>query len=153
MKKSTWKSAIIILACALIYGILAPSPACAVDWVTANQSTVAWDPVTTMDDGKPIPDGTIVKYQTYLSDAGDPEKTNPIDTGIVDVAEKTFTLPAEGKFFAGIQSLRYAEGELAGKSKNISWSDDPLACKDGNTFGLKFYLVPDAAVNMYPKIQ
>jgi hypothetical protein len=128
-----------------------PLAAQAVDWYSANQATMAWTPVTTMDNGKAIPEGSIVKYQTYLNDAvADPDKKNPIDAGIVDIAEKTFTLTAEGKFYGGVRALRYIGTELVSQSI-IIWSDDPLVCKDGKTFGLKFYLIPDSAIDLYPK--
>jgi len=124
-----------------------------VDWYPTNQATIAWTPVTTMENGKPIPEGSIIKYQTYLADAmADPEKQNPIDTGIVEVAEKTFTLTTEGKYYAGIWALRYVGGELVGQS-TISWSNNLIVCKDGKTFGLKHYFIPDNVMDMHLKTE
>lgn len=150
MKKIVLRSILVFM-----FGYIFCMPkANALDWYTANQKTVAWTPVTTNTDGSEILDGSIVKYQSYLVNAiEDPNKQSPIDTGITAIPEKTFTLPAEGKFYAGIRSLRYVGDELVSQSKTISWSDDPLVCKDGKTFGLKFYLIPDAAVDMYPKTE
>jgi hypothetical protein len=150
MKKIALKLA---LASFLIGYIFYIPQAKAVDWYAANQATVAWTPVATMDSGKAIPAGSVVKYQTYLNDAiADPDKQNPIDTGIVDIAEKTFTLSTEGKFYAGVRALRYI-GEALVSQSIIIWSDDPIVCKDGKTFGLTHYLVPDNAVDMYPKTE
>lgn len=133
--------------------IFVSSNALALDWHTANQKTVAWDPVMTMDNGKPIPEGNIVKYQTYVVDAiADHDKQNPIDAGIVDINEKIFTLSNEGKYYIGVQALRYVDDELVGQSI-IVWSDNPVVCKNEQTFGLKFYFMPDNIGNMYPKTE
>jgi hypothetical protein len=32
----------------------------------------------------------------------------------------------------------------------ISWSDDPLVCQGGVTFGLRFYPAPSAVMNLRP---
>ena len=152
MKKIVFKLALVSFFLGCIFCV--PQSGHAVDWYTANQATVAWTPVTTTTDGTPIAVGSVIKYQTYLADAvADPDKQNPIDTGIVDVPEKTFTLSKEGQFYAGTQSLRYFNGELIGKSKTISWSDDPIVCQSGKTFGMKYYLIPDIVTGMYPKTE
>lgn len=123
----------------------------ALEWHTANQSTVGWTEVTTMGDGAPIPAGSIITYQTYLVNVvTDPNKENPADTGIVETNEKTFTLGVEGKFYVGVQTIREVDGEML-KSSAIAWSDIAEFCKDGITFGLRFYLIPDNIEGLYPK--
>jgi len=121
----------------------------ALDWYVANQSTVAWDPVTTLENGDPIPEGSVIRYQTYIANAvTDPNKENPTDTGIVDVAQKTFTLGVEGSYYVGAQTLREVD-EMILESSVIAWTDVAEFCKDGVTFGLRFYLIPDHVEGMY----
>lgn len=126
--------------------------ASALDWHVANQATVAWDKVTTAADGTTLPATAVVKYQTYLVDAiNDPTKANPIDTGIVDTNQKTFTLTVEGQYYVGAKSLRYENNVLVGESPQIAWSDIATFCKDGITFGFQFFLVPANIENFYPQ--
>ena len=128
------------------------SQSSALDWHTANQITVGWTAVTKLADGTAIPEGSIVKYQTYLANAiTDPDKTNPSDTGIVETNEKTYTLGTEGKFFVGARTLRYVDNEFVGQSPDVAWSDIADFCKDGITFGLQFYMIPANIDDMYPK--
>jgi len=141
----------------LLIGLLAitflffTGTAYALDWHTANQSTVGWNEVTTMGNGNPIPDGSVITYQTYLANSvTDPNKLNPADTGIVTVNEKIYTLNAEGKFYVGVKALRNVDGEVL-ESSTIAWSDIAEFCKDGITFGLRYYLIPDNIEGLYPK--
>jgi len=104
-------------------------------WHTANQATVAWDSV-----------GDGIVYDVWLANSQtDPAKTNPVVIG-TDIEVTTFliTLNVEGRYFAGVQSKRYDEGELVGTS-DIAWSDDPLVCLDGKTFGLRYFVPPGQA--------
>jgi len=122
----------------------------ALDWHTANQATIGWNPVTTLADGNPIPPGSVIAYQTYLANAvTDPTKQNPTDTGIVDTNEKIYTLTIEGKYFVGVQTLREVDGETI-MSSYIAWSDIAEFCLNGVTFGLRFYLIPDNIEGLYP---
>jgi len=123
----------------------------ALDWHTANQSTVGWGEVTTVGNGNPIPAGSTITYQTYLANSvTDPDKLNPADTGIVTINEKIYTLNTEGKFYVGAKSLRNVDGEIL-ESSTIAWSDIAEFCKDGITFGLRYYLIPDNIEGLYPK--
>jgi len=123
----------------------------ALDWHTANQSTVGWSEVTTLVNGDPIPAGNTITYQTYLVNAvTDPGKQNPADTGIVTTNEKIYTLGTEGKYYVGAQSLRNVDGEVL-ESSDIAWSDIAEFCLDGITFGLRYYLIPDNIEGLYPK--
>ena len=104
-------------------------------WHTANQATVAWEAV--------VGDGIV--YDVLLANSQtDPDKTNPVVIG-TDVSETSFTvtLGVEGRYFAGVQAKRYVDDETL--VSEISWSDDPLVCLDGNTFGLRYFIPPGQA--------
>ena len=146
-----FKKAMIMTICFLVM-VSFVSQASALDWHTANQSTVGWTAVTKLASGTAIPEGSIIKYQTYLANAiTDPDKTNPSDTGIVETNEKIYTLGTEGKFFVGVRTLRYVDNELVGQSLDVAWSDIADFCKGGITFGLQFYMIPANIDDMYPK--
>jgi len=106
-------------------------------WHTANQATVAWEDTNEMDG---------IVYDVWLANSKtDPGKTNPVVIG-TDIEATTFliTLNVEGRYFAGVQAKRYVDGELVGVSE-MSWSDDPLVCLDGKTFGLRYFVPPGQA--------
>jgi hypothetical protein len=124
------KKLVLVAALVLVAGL-----AFAQQWHTANQATVKWDSV-----------GDGIVYDVWLVDSKtDPDKTNPAVIG-TDVDATTFliTLNVEGRYFAGVQAKRYVDGELVGVSE-MSWSDDPLVCLDGNTFGLRYFIPPGQA--------
>ncbi len=105
-------------------------------WHTANQITVAWDPVE-----KIAPTDTI-RYQLYLRPAG---ATVPIAAGgEVDAPRATATLQEEGRYFVCAQALRYPQGESTPIRSALACSDDPAAAKDGLPFGAVYFVVPAA---------
>lgn len=131
-------------------------PAMAQTWFTANQVTVGWDAVTTLDDGSPLPTGDTVQYRVYLVNAiTDPSKTNPteVTTAAITELEYTMTLGVEGKYFVGLLSERIvsgAGGEVI-PANAIAWSDDPAVAKDGNTFGVQYFIPPAGVTGMEPR--
>ena len=85
-----------ILAFIMIFFVAVPA-AHALNWHTANQATVAWDPVTTLADGSAIPAGSTIEYTVYLANSiTDPGKTNPSEIATVAATEYTITLNTEG---------------------------------------------------------
>jgi hypothetical protein len=132
----------------LIAALVLPGAALAeTTWHTANQSTLAWDPVGTKSDGTTLPEGDVIRYDVYLANAlTDPGKTNPAKVATdIDLTEHTITLNVEGRFYAGVTAKRYVNGELVGESV-IAWSDDPAMVANGQPFGLVYFLPPAAPV-------
>jgi hypothetical protein len=122
-----------------------------VNWHTANQATIGWNEVTQLADGTPIPAGNEVRYVVYLANATtDPEKTNPAEIAQTTTLEQLITLNVEGNFYAGVKAERWFEGAKVGESV-IAWSDDPLAVKDGQTFGLRYFLGLAPVTGIGPK--
>jgi len=110
-----------------------------VNWHLANQTTVGWDAVTTLSDGTTVP-SEQVSYKVYIAKLVD--KTDMVEVGnaIVDV-EFTVTLNSEGKWFVGVKAVRTIDGVNIDSSR-IAWSDMPLDCENGTTFGIMLYLGP-----------
>lgn len=107
-------------------------------WHTANQVTVAWDAVITLENGDPLPATDIVKYKVWLKNVV--TGSEPVKLGEVIDLEYTITLNIEGKYFVGASALRYSdEGELLSTSITC-WSDVVECVFEGNTFGIRYYL-------------
>lgn len=109
-------------------------------WHTANQTTVGWDAVTTLDNGDPMPGGDTISYNVYLRNAitgGDPVR---VATGI-NAVQYTVTLGVEGKYFVGLSAVRVpAIDPTVEIESEIAWTDDPVAVLNGETFGIQYFL-------------
>lgn len=110
------------------------------DWHTANQVTLAWDAVTEMQNGDPIPATDKVKYKVYIKNAstGGPG----VELGEVTALEYTITLNTEGSYFLGAKALRYSSADLLLSESIICWSDVPECAADGKPFGVRYWLPP-----------
>lgn len=143
MKKRWIMAAVLVL---LMAGI-----AFAQTWHTANQATVEWDAVTTINGGDPLPAGDTIEYTVYLANAiTDPDKNNPAEIATITGTSQLITLNVEGSYFVGVKAIRkIADGTNVGESV-VAWSDDPQYVLAGETFGLRFFHPPDATKNMRP---
>ncbi len=133
-------SLFVVLFLVLLAGI-----ALAQTWHTTNQATVAWDAVT-------VPADSTVEYVVYLSNAiTDPDKNNPAEVATTTSLDQLITLNVEGSYFVGVKSRRIltADGTNVGES-DISWSDDPTRVQNGETFGLRYFIPPDAPREIRP---
>jgi hypothetical protein len=96
----------------------------AIDWKKTNQATVAWDAVSVLGDGTALPAGDVVKYRVYLAnEKTDPDKANPSKLGETDLLQYTITLNTEGRFWVGVQSVRYDSAGVELEVSDINWSD------------------------------
>jgi len=134
------------IICFAIIALLVAAPAMAVDFITANQTTVAWDPVTKS------PDGTItfasgeITYSVYLANAiTDPNKSNPAKVRTIPETQTTLTLNTEGKYFVGVSAVRTVSGNLIGESA-IAWSDQVTPA-----FGIQFFIIPGPPSGLRPQ--
>jgi hypothetical protein len=138
--KKRWLIIPILLVLLVLGGL-----ALAQTWHTANQATVAWDAVA-------VPAGSTVEYVVYLANAvTDPNKDNPAEVAVTTDTDQLITLNVEGSYFVGVKSRRIltADGTNVGES-DISWSDDPTRVLNGETFGLRYFVPPDAPSNLRP---
>lgn len=110
-------------------------------WYPANQKTIAWDAVTELDDGSPIPSDDKVKYQIYIVQENS-AKSTAIILGTTEETQFLVTIPHEGKWFVGVKAQRFdSNGNLISESE-ISWSDNSVYCQNNETFGISFFRVP-----------
>ena len=121
--------------------LLAPVVALAQTWYTANQATVAWDPVA------PIATGDVIKYQVYtkVGTSGTPAKVG----GEITATQLALTFSIEGRYFVGVQTIRYPTGETVGiPSATTAWSNVAADCAAAGPFGIVFYVAPPAATGL-----
>ena len=118
--------------------IASVSTSYAVTWHSANQATVAWNAVTTADDGTPI-DPAQIRYRCYTKT---PQGVQA-ELGQVTAPSYTVTLSDGQKIYFGAKTERVVNGVVESES-TISWSDDAAVCLNGVTFGIKFFKGPGA---------
>ena len=125
----------------LVLFVLAPMVALAQTWYTANQATVAWDPVP------PVATGDTIKYQVYtrVGTTGTPVKVG----NEITATQLAITFSVEGRYYVGVDAVRYPSGETAGiRSATISWSSNAADCSSAGPFGIVFYVAPAAATGL-----
>lgn len=136
------------MALILITALFYAQAAFCVEWRSTNQATVAWDAVTTLADGSALPAGHYVHYRIYLANAmTDPDKTVPAILGETAELQYTMTLNTEGKYYVGVQTVRYDETDAEITVSDINWSDVNGEYTP-NPFGLVHYLAPEAPKNL-----
>lgn len=97
-------------------------------WHKGTTHPLAWDAVTTYEDGSPI-DGETVSYNLYLKNV----QTNvQIKVGSTSESSLTVVIPERGRYRFGVQAA------LGEDVSEIMWSDNALACEGGQTFGARW---------------
>jgi hypothetical protein len=139
--KRKWNLIFLILGILLI-PILAMG---ATTFKVANQITFAWDPVTKLSDGSPLPAGSTIQYQAYSRT--DPSGA-PVASGLpIATTQATVTFAVEGQYDVGVKVMRLVNGAVVSESA-INWSNDPTAAQGGAAFGASYYLSPGGAGNL-----
>ena len=116
---------------ALMLVMFLATPALAVDtWYKTLSGTVAWDAVTTYEDGSPLDAGDIVvTYNVYMKNVTTGVQTKIASTPSLSMA---IVIPTRGKYRLGVQA------ELSTTEQSpIGWSDDPVICSTAGTFGFR----------------
>jgi hypothetical protein len=138
-----------------IIGILALlcSQAIAIDWTTANQSTVGWDAVTMNVEGVPIPVGDTIQYDLYLvKESSVDRETDKIKKGTTDELQYIFTFNQEGRWLAGIQAVRTPAASPEDKKySTLIWSDNADASLVPKPFGFVYFASPADPGGFGPK--
>jgi len=131
-----------------ILAIVSAGFANAVEWHTANEKTISWDAVTTLTDGNPIPANHTLKYRIYLANAiTDPDKTNAALLVETDQLSYSIVLNTEGKYFAGVQTVRYDENNVEVSISGINWSDINGEYTP-NPFGIQHFIPTEMPKNL-----
>lgn len=118
------------------------APVLAVDnWYPTDAVQVAWDNVTASVEGDALDPDEKVKYYVYVKNA-DGSNIHVVGTVVTPdplPAEMTYTVTLEnyGKFLIGVSAvvLWVPDGSEHNET-SVSWSDEPLVCQDGVTFGV-----------------
>jgi len=111
------------------------------DWITANQVTLAWEPVTTCLDGSPFPEGDKISYEVFIILEGDQKPSGMVLCIETTKTETTLSFDLEGRFFVGVRAVRLRAGQPVSRSI-VSWSDNPDIMMDGLTQGVIFFRQP-----------
>jgi len=136
-----------VCLCLIMFVFLSVCPLYAIDWITANQVTLAWAPVATLENGEPIPDGNIIKYEIfYVPDNGNKSTDYSLLGETLD-AEYVITFTDEGSFILGVRATRWINEQLRGKSE-IVWTDNPDAMKEKTAQGIIFFRLPGRTKNL-----
>jgi len=124
----------------------------AVEWTVANQATVAWDAVTTTGSGATIPATDQVKYQVYIVKES-ANKTTAIKSGEeTEALEHVITFPEEGRWLAGVKTIRIPEASPADiQESEITWSDNTDVARVPVPFGFIYFEPPAANTGFGPK--
>lgn len=104
--------------------------------------TMAWDAVTALADGDPIPDpaDATLTYNVYVKN----KVTNaiiPIASGVTGTSLEMI-LPKRGDYFGGAEANLLYTGATTAMKSPISWSDTAASCQGGVTFGFRFQTKP-----------
>ena len=140
------KRIILVVTIILLIGIVQNSHA--VDtWVSTPTVTVGWDAVTLNTNNTPVdPAKFKVVYDTYIKGS----LGVPFPTGRVETLEKSIVFDIEDQWILGVEAVKIllADNSEAARS-TISWSDNPVICKDGITFGNRYFLLPRMPIINY----
>jgi hypothetical protein len=151
------KKLMFLLALSLLFTL--PSSLLAqqiVTWYPVEKTSwgvVAWDAVTQLADGDPLPAPAIATlgYNVYAKNV----VTNaiiPIATNIPGT-ERQIVLPSRGSYVVGIEAqLIYVGDTQPSVSSSISWSEVPAVCLNAATFGFKFQTGPKPSVGLRRKV-
>jgi hypothetical protein len=138
----------ILLSCFMILAalMLGSAVATAQTWHTANQVTLAWDPVPPPNDqaGNPLP-GDIT-YQCYIKFQLAGSDPVPIGEPTADT-QKVIAFPSEGRYFLCAQTLRLPPDAEEPLTSAIVCSDDPAVTADNQAFGVVYYIGPASPVS------
>jgi hypothetical protein len=105
--------------------------------IEANAVQVAWDEVTTLDNGDPIPTGSIIAYEVFVAPSDD--KAAAVSQGEVTGTSYTVQLPGEGVFVVGVRTVRVVDSVRY--ESEINWSDENGAATP-DPFLVRLYLPP-----------
>jgi len=104
-------------------------------WYTANQVTLAWDAVP-----KVLTTDQANKYQVYSRN--DLVSSGTRIGGEITATQLLISFSTEGRYYLGVESIRYPAGETVGiRSICKAWSN-VAADTNNNPFGVMFFAVP-----------
>lgn len=145
MKKLIYSALAIIALLAFVL----PGPVIAQSFVTANQVTVAWDAVTQLSNGDPLPATDSMEYSVYTTDAIVPDKTEGAAVWRGPELQTVITFTIEGMYWVGVRAHRIRDGTELNQS-TVAWSDNPVSTND-SPWGVQFWLPPGIVQGLRPQ--
>jgi hypothetical protein len=138
IKGTNMKKLFIILVILLVSEL-----ANAQSWYTANQVTLAWDAVP-----KVLATDQPNKYQVYSRN--DLVSLGTKISGEITATQLLISFTTEGRYYLGVESIRYPAGETIGvKSALKAWSNVP-ADTNNSPFGVVYYVLPGIVGGLKP---
>ncbi len=104
--------------------------------------TLAWDAVTALNDGDPLPDpaDAVLTYNIYIKNVNT-SVVLMIASGITALQQE-IVLPKRARYLIGVEAALLYTGETAPMKSPQSWSDNAAVVQGGATFGLRFQTGP-----------
>lgn len=136
MKKALFT--IVLVLVLAIPALAAAQPAGVSVWVKGTHLGVAWDAVSTYEDGTPIIQGEVVTYFLYIKNTVTGAETK---IGSTTALTHDIVIPSRGWWVLGVQAV------LDPDVSPITWSTDAVNCAGGVTFGVRF-LFPGQPKNL-----
>lgn len=133
--------------CLWVWAFALPLTVHSVDWITANQVTLAWGDVSTLEDGSAIPEGDVISYEVFTVPEEGNKETDRTLKGETLETSTNITLDPEGFFYLGVRAVRSKATERVSVSK-IAWTDNPAVMVDGVATGVIFFRVPANPLNL-----
>ena len=130
MKKILWT---ILFFSLLIFVSLAQAET---EWKPTNQAPFKWVASASLSDTSTIPSNDTITYNVYVKNEDGTHET--LVHPEVDCCSTTITFPFEGRYYAGVSTLRLTPTGKITESP-IVWSDDPTATHGGIVFGYEHY--------------
>ena len=116
-----------------------------------DQATIAWNAVTTLNNGSVIPTGDTVQYEIYLSNDG----LTGTSVGTTSLLQYTLTFTGEGIFFVGVGARRIPAGTVPANCNDqtcpisgITWSNSTDVVAVPVPFGFINYLAPKSITGL-----
>ena len=134
----------ITIILAIVFMLMA-STASAVIWKNASLVPIAWDAVTTLENGSPIPAESAVNYVIYIvPESGIADADNQkIEVGQTTDTTFNIVMTNEGNYYFGGKAERFVNDVKVSESA-ISWSFVAANNQGGEEMGIVFYLIPSS---------
>ena len=115
-------------------------------WKQTNQAPFKWIVSSALSDGATIPSDNTITYNVYIKNEDGTNETL-VHPGVA-CCSVTITFPSEGRYYAGISTLRLTPTGVTTESPKV-WSDDPLVTHGGIVFGYEhyFYAMPPTGLS------
>lgn len=140
----------LILSTLMLFFISIATMAHAIEWKVTNQSTITWDAVTVNSSGDVMPVGDVITYKVYIVEET-AAKSTAVEIDETDQLNYTITFINEGRWLAGVQSIRTpAASPTDIQESSITWSDVIDVAVVPVPFGFVYFETPADPAGLGP---